>query len=272
MGAAASAQSVEVTQSIENTFVDPGSVARATAATSPPQRTTENSYYRSFDLTTFPQVTGPFNITEIEIGIENAVMPTGAQDITINFYVDCTGGEPKLADLTLVDSVVYELFDISLFLELIPVNITVCQDATLVVEINTLDHRGETTTAIFFIGSNAFGETGPSYIMAGACGITEISTFASIGFPDVHIVMTLFGDIVPTCDDPCQASCPACACDFDPTGVPNVCDIFDFLAFQDGFVSGDPCAIDFDPTGPPGVGDIFDFLAFQNSFVNGPCP
>ncbi|MCH7792952.1 MAG: S8 family serine peptidase, partial [Planctomycetes bacterium] len=68
------------------------------------------------------------------------------------------------------------------------------------------------------------------------------------------------------------SSCPACACEFDPTGVPNVCNIFDFLAFQDGFVSGDPCAIDFDPTGPPGIGNIFDFLAFQDSFVNGPCP
>ena len=59
-------------------------------------------------------------------------------------------------------------------------------------------------------------------------------------------------------------SCP-CACLFDPDPA---CDIFDFLAFQNLFVSGDPCACDMDPD--PAC-DIFDFLAFQNQFVLG-CP
>ena len=56
----------------------------------------------------------------------------------------------------------------------------------------------------------------------------------------------------------CGSSCP-CACNFDTTGAPGICDIFDFLAFQDAFVAAEPCACDFDPTGAPGICDIFDF-------------
>ncbi len=66
--------------------------------------------------------------------------------------------------------------------------------------------------------------------------------------------------------------CPPCACEFDTSTGPNVCDIFDFLAFQNGFVAGDPCAINLNTSTGNNVGDIFDFLDFQNSFVGGPCP
>jgi hypothetical protein len=67
-------------------------------------------------------------------------------------------------------------------------------------------------------------------------------------------------------------TCPPCACEFDTSTGPNICDIFDFLGFQNGFVAGDPCAIDLNTSTGAGVGDIFDFLDFQNSFVGGPCP
>ncbi len=59
------------------------------------------------------------------------------------------------------------------------------------------------------------------------------------------------------CDD--GAGCRA---DFDGNGT---LDIFDFLAFQNAFTSGD-LAADFDGNGTL---DIFDFLAFQNEFAAG---
>jgi hypothetical protein len=68
----------------------------------------------------------------------------------------------------------------------------------------------------------------------------------------------------------CPNTCP-CACDFDTSTGAGVCDIFDFLAFQNAFVGGDPCACDIDTSTGTGVCDIFDFLAFQNEFVGG-CP
>ncbi|MCH7961005.1 MAG: hypothetical protein IIC49_01590 [Planctomycetes bacterium] len=65
-------------------------------------------------------------------------------------------------------------------------------------------------------------------------------------------------------------SCP-CDCNFDTSTGLGVCDILDFLAFQDGFVGADPCACDRDTSTGAGVCDIFDFLAFQDGFVQG-CP
>jgi choice-of-anchor B domain-containing protein len=68
----------------------------------------------------------------------------------------------------------------------------------------------------------------------------------------------------------CAGACQ-CACNFDTSTGANVCDIFDFLAFQNSFVAADPCACDKDLSTGSGVCDIFDFLAFQNEFVGG-CP
>lgn len=67
-----------------------------------------------------------------------------------------------------------------------------------------------------------------------------------------------------------DGGCP-CACDFDTSTGNGVCDIFDFLAFQDSFVAGEACGCDIDTSTGAGVCDIFDFLAFQSDFVGG-CP
>jgi len=67
-----------------------------------------------------------------------------------------------------------------------------------------------------------------------------------------------------------MGGCP-CACDFDTSTMLGVCDLFDFLEFQNLFVGGDPCACDIDTSTMLGVCDLFDFLAFQNQFVAG-CP
>ena len=53
------------------------------------------------------------------------------------------------------------------------------------------------------------------------------------------------------------------------TGV-GVLDIFDFLCFQNAFVTGE-CYADCDTSSGPGALDIFDFLCFQSAFVAG-CP
>ena len=263
-GASANAQSVTITQSVDPFTVLTGSAACQTVAA--PARTAENSYYRTFDLTQFPAITGPFHITRVDVAVELAVHPNFEQDLTINLWVDCNGGAPLLADLTLVGSFVFVQIDSGPFLEEIPVDVTVCADATLVVEVNSEDHVAQTVYAVYFIGSNPNGQNSPSYIRAAACGLTEIQDIATVGmgFPNMHIVLSVLGDIVAACDDPCVTACP-CACDFDPDPL---CDIFDFLAFQNLFILGDPCACLMEPDP---LCDIFDFLAFQNEFILG-CP
>jgi hypothetical protein len=46
---------------------------------------------------------------------------------------------------------------------------------------------------LFFIGSNADGETVPAYILAGDCSITTPTTLASIGYPASNIIMNVIG-------------------------------------------------------------------------------
>jgi hypothetical protein len=101
---------------------------------------------------------------------------------------------------------------------------------------------------------------------SGGPGITEIAvidlwTSSSLMPPTAWVDDISLAEVT---------SCP-CACNVDTSTGPGVCDIFDFLGFQNGFVAGDPCMCDVDVSTGPGVCDIFDFLAFQNQFVGG-CP
>jgi len=65
--------------------------------------------------------------------------------------------------------------------------------STIVVEV--FSPNGMPSNTIFYLGSNAAAETGPSYIRAPAdgCVITEPATYTSIGFPQVHLVMSVTG-------------------------------------------------------------------------------
>lgn len=46
---------------------------------------TDNSYLRQFDLNAFG-ITDTYNVTQVEIGVEQAVGAGGSQPITVNFY------------------------------------------------------------------------------------------------------------------------------------------------------------------------------------------
>jgi Beta-propeller repeat len=60
-----------------------------------------------------------------------------------------------------------------------------------------------------------------------------------------------------------------CFADCDQSTGAGVLDIFDFLCFQDNFISGEPYACDCDTSTGPGVCDIFDFLCFQGALLGG---
>jgi hypothetical protein len=257
LAAGAGAQ-VSITQNVDPTFVSGGSIACVTDPNNPPQRSAENSYYRSFDLTSYPAITGDFLISDLDFAIENATHPDTEQDVFIFMYRDTNGGAPMLADLELLGEAVFVAEDQTLTLVNQEIEACALQDDTLVVEIMTEDYTMLTAAAVFFIGSNPFGQSDPSFIRAPTCGATEISDLATVGpgFPDMHIIMQVNGDI---------GECPAlCYADCDGN---ETLDVFDFLCFQDAFVQGDPYA---DCDGNT-VLDVFDFLCFQDAFVVG-CP
>lgn len=153
-----------------------------------------NSYFRVFDLPTFG-ITGDFAVSSVEIGVELASGGTGSQPVIVNLYT--LSGPFVFANLTPIGSVTATVTDQSLTLLNIPVTGTAPAGATLVVEIFTPD--GTAGTNSFFIGSNSAGQSAASYLAAASCGATEPTDVATLGFPGMHIVMNVYGDLALTC-------------------------------------------------------------------------
>ena len=99
-------------------------------------------------------------------------------------------------------------------------------------------------------------------------GLTNVAA----AFPDISVVTTaqpickhiVLGLIASPSPENCYADCDR------STGFGTL-DVFDFLCFQNAFVSQRGYACDCDTSTGHGVCDVFDFLCFQNAFVGG-CP
>jgi hypothetical protein len=179
---------------------------------------TDNSYWRAFTLSSFG-ITNAFDVQSIDIGIEEATAggtaskgaksiskskkgkaskgsaaPTGggSQPVTVRIYTSSTAfpsGFP--GSLTQIGTATVNVADQSGTILNVPITGTAAAGSQLVVEVFTPD--GTTTGNLFFIGSNAAAETGPSYLSAADCGITTPTTTTAIGFPDMHIVLNVNG-------------------------------------------------------------------------------
>ncbi len=148
-----------------------------------------NSYFRAFDLSGFP---GGFNVCAVEFGIETATGAGGSQPVTVNVYSN-TGGTFPAGTRTLVGTQNISLPNqtATIFNQALAAPIP-AGSGQLVFEVFTPD--GQAAGHSFFIGSNAGGQTGPSFIQAAACGIAAPTDLAAIGFPNMHLVMNVIGD------------------------------------------------------------------------------
>ncbi len=138
-------------------------------------------------------ITEDFNISMVEIGVEQAIGNGGTQPITVYLYTSSSAfptGYP--GSLTQIGTANINVPDQALTLFQIPVVGTAPAGSELVVEIFTPD--GQTTNNSFYIGSNNLGQSGPSYLMAADCGVTVPTDVAAIGFPGMHIVMNVTGE------------------------------------------------------------------------------
>jgi hypothetical protein len=187
---------------------------------------TDNSYWRAFTLSSFG-IGGAFGVQSVDIGIEqatagsstrsggkhtssisknsktrvvNAPSATG-QPLTVNLY---TSNQPFPTGfpgaLTLIGTASVMVADQAGTILNVPVTGTAAAGSQLVVEVFT--PNGEAAGNFFFVGSNAAGESGPSYISAADCGITTPTPTSAIGFPEMQIVMNVNG-----CEAPSGPSC-----------------------------------------------------------------
>jgi hypothetical protein len=157
--------------------------------------TVENHYWRSFVLSDFG-ITNDFNVTLVEIGIQQALTGNGGvQPITCNLYItDGTlfpGGYPN--SLILIGTTTLDVPDQAVTHFPILVTGTAPAGSELVVEISIPE--GVVEENIFFIGINDFGETAPSYIMASGCGFPiPTPNVVPPGFIEQQYVMSVTGD------------------------------------------------------------------------------
>jgi subtilisin family serine protease len=148
--------------------------------------TTENGYLRTFTLSDF-EISGDFAVTSVAFGIE-ALDP--AQTLTINLYT--LEGDLIYDNLTLIGTADATIDAQDLSVVSVPVSGTAPAGSTLVVEIDAPDMSG---SGRFFVGSNDAGQTAPSYLRSESCGIAEPTDTADLGFPDMHIVMSVTGEV-----------------------------------------------------------------------------
>ena len=151
----------------------------------------ENSYYRVFDLTA-AGVTGSFHVTEVEVAVEaasggnDAVQPVDVRLHTLNGTQLNTGA---LVTLVTQTQIVTNQVGGRLTFEF---DNTVPTGSKLVVEVHTPD--GSQTGDYFYIGANNDGQTAPGYLRAPECGDDQPTDFAQIGFPDLHILISVTGN------------------------------------------------------------------------------
>ena len=154
---------------------------------------TQNSYLRVFDLPALGVVDG-YVVTNVRFGVEQAAGPGGSQPAAINLYT--VSGALQYANMTLLHSEPITISDqSSTFMHVDIADTFVPAGAKLVLELASPD--GQTDGWLFFIGSNASGESAPSYIAASSCGVNEPTAFSSIGFPNVHVLLEASGYCAP---------------------------------------------------------------------------
>jgi len=161
--------------------------------------TSDNQLWRSFELASHFGITDNFDVTSVQIGVEEATAGLGGtQPMTVNLYTTPTIFPPALvSDLTLIGTTTIEIPDQALTLYDIPVTGTASAGSELVVEISIPADIGDGNR--FWLGANYFGQTADSWLSSTGCGlIWPPVTTASIGSPDAMWVMSVTGTVIST--------------------------------------------------------------------------
>ena len=180
--------------------------------------TTENHYWRAFDMGTF---TGgqEYDVTSVSFGIELAQSGGGVlQQVTVNLYANhgspFPGGDWQ--SNLLVSSGPIDVPDQQLSIFTVPL-VTAVPAGTLELVMEVMSPDGTVVGNLFFIGSNPDPETGLSYLSAVDCGVTDPTPVGDLGFPDMHIVFNVDG----TCPGGTPTPTPTPSVTPSPTPTPT---------------------------------------------------
>ncbi len=189
--------STEITQSASNAITPLNSVSCNSAGGS-----AANQYLRRFQLDADHGISSPFGVSSVDFGMESITAggpgACAGNPVDLNVYSIPSGAPFTYANLTLVETASVDLAGtVAPTIVNIPLPGAGAVDGStddLVIEMTTCDHSSLADGGFEFVGSNSGGQLRPSYLASAACGITEPTDTAAIGFPEMQIVMTVYGE------------------------------------------------------------------------------
>jgi FG-GAP-like repeat len=169
-----------LSQSINTTSIIVGSSLRCGGAGGIVHQDT--SYWRAFNLNG-----SSFTTSKVRFGIESATSTSATQPFNVKIYTNNGSAFPG-GTRTLIQSVTANVAPTTLsFLDVPIVAVIPAGTLQLVAEINTPAGAGNSA----YLGANNLGETASGYISASGCGAANPTTPASLGFPNVHFLISV---------------------------------------------------------------------------------
>jgi hypothetical protein len=183
---------VTLTQSSSQDITPQNSVACIESdANGNPIEHRENSFYRVFALDALG-VSGRLETSSVAVGVQSAQSPNPDQPMSVVLHT-LAGNDLELDRLTEIGRADIRVANQGAGIIEVPLAATVEAESKLVVELYLPDAAGGGN--LLFPGSNTAAQTGPTYLRAPAagCDLVEPTDVAAIGFPDMHLVLSVSG-------------------------------------------------------------------------------
>ena len=154
----------------------------------------ENTFYRYFDLNALGY--SQFTVNRIDFAVESYTAGTGSYFVDVQVFSNAGGVFPA-GTLTLLGSQSVEVLS-SHVGTVVPVTLSTpvvvgASQMIIALKVNNAQTASGGNGATFFPGSNGSGQSGLTYVTASSCGINTPTSLTSIGFPNMHIVLTATG-------------------------------------------------------------------------------
>jgi len=151
----------------------------------------ENSFYRVFNLEELG-VSGRLETTSVGVAIQSAESPNPDQPMSVVLHT-LAGNDLAVDRLSEIGRADIRVANQGAGLLDVPLAASAEAGSRLVVEIFLPDAAGGGN--LLFPGSNTASQAGPTYLRAPAagCDLVEPTDMADIGFPEVHLVVSVSG-------------------------------------------------------------------------------
>ncbi|TJY58345.1 calcium-binding protein [Sinimarinibacterium sp. CAU 1509] len=180
-----------ITQNSDTTTITEGNTVSCNAGS----YHVENHYFRRFLLNADEGIVNSFTVNAVRFAVETATAGIdGSQPVEVLLYSIASTDPLTFANLTYLGSSTVYVGDGTQYFQDVGVSGTISDPTTqdLVVSIHLANGSG--SGYLLFLGSNANGQSHPSYLAAPECGAAEPIDIASLGFPNMHLLMEISGE------------------------------------------------------------------------------